>query len=182
MTNLPPSTKLPIEHLATCFNNVTNSYKFYWFLSILEHIKENQAPTIPIKHLLAAMVATVWYPTNYFRLSFGKQDRLSLIALFDKYPVSKGHALIISKQHVADYFELPDRLKTACWLMVDRVKLLLAQRFHPDGYNIGLNVGPAAGQTIPHLHIHLIPRYSGDVDDPTGGVRNVIPGKGNYLF
>jgi len=102
-------------------------------------------------------------------------------ALFDKYPVSPGHALIIPKQHIADYFQLPERIKTACWLMVDRVKMLLMQRFQPDGFNVGINVGNVAGQTIQHAHIHLIPRYRGDVEDPTGGVRNVIPGKGNYL-
>ncbi len=81
MTDLPFSTKLPIHHLAACFDNVTNSYKFYWFLAILEHIREHNSQVIPLKHLLAKMVASVWYPTNYFYLSFGKQDRLSLIAL-----------------------------------------------------------------------------------------------------
>jgi len=102
-------------------------------------------------------------------------------AILDKYPASKGHTLIIPKQHTADYFKLPNRAKTACWLMTDRVKTLLAQRFQPDGFNVGINIGHAAGQTIPHVHIHLIPRYAGDVDNPTGGVRNVIPGKGDYL-
>ena len=102
-------------------------------------------------------------------------------ALFDKYPVSDGHALVIPKQHIANYFDLPDRAKTACWLMVDRVKMLLTQQFKPDGFNVGINAGDAAGQTIPHVHIHLIPRYKGDVENPTGGVRNIIPKKGNYL-
>lgn len=102
-------------------------------------------------------------------------------AIFDKYPVSPGHALIIPKQHLADYFDLPDRAKTACWLMADRVKKLLAERFKPDGFNVGINIGQSAGQTVPHVHIHLIPRYKGDVEDPTGGVRHVIPDKGNYL-
>lgn len=101
-------------------------------------------------------------------------------ALLDKFPVSSGHALVIPKQHVADYFALPSRVKTACWMVVDRVKGLLDARYHPDGYNIGVNVGDAAGQTVPHVHIHVIPRYAGDVADPTGGVRNVVPGKGNY--
>jgi diadenosine tetraphosphate (Ap4A) HIT family hydrolase len=103
-------------------------------------------------------------------------------AIFDKYPVSDGHALIIPKQHLADYFSLPDRAKTACWLMVDRVKMLLLQRFKPDGFNVGINVGDAAGQTVSHVHIHLIPRYIGDVGNPTGGVRNVIPDRGNYYL
>ena len=81
MTSLPASSKLPIEHLATAFSNVTNSYKFCWFLSILEYITEHQIPIMPLNILLAKMIASVWYPINYFRLSFGKQDRLSQIAL-----------------------------------------------------------------------------------------------------
>lgn len=81
MVNLPQSNNLPIEYLAASFDNVTNSYKFYWFLAILEHIRENQSPTIIVNNLLARMVAGVWYPTNYFRLSFGKQDRLGQIAV-----------------------------------------------------------------------------------------------------
>lgn len=101
-------------------------------------------------------------------------------AIFDKYPVSPGHALVIPKRHVADYFDLSLHGKTACWLMVDRVKQLLAERFHPEGFNMGINVGAVAGQTVPHVHIHLIPRYPGDVENPTGGVRHVIPGKGDY--
>lgn len=79
MTDLPISNKLPIHHLSTCFNNVTNSYKFYWFLAILDSIAEQQV--IPIEALLANMIASVWYPTNYFKLSFGKQDRLGIISL-----------------------------------------------------------------------------------------------------
>jgi len=101
-------------------------------------------------------------------------------ALLDKYPVSPGHALVIPKQHTADYFALSTRAKTACWMVVDRVKWLLDERYHPDGYNIGVNVGGAAGQTVPHVHIHVIPRYAGDVENPTGGVRNAMPGKGDY--
>lgn len=101
-------------------------------------------------------------------------------ALLDKYPVSPGHALVIPKQHIADYFALPNKVKTACWMVVDRVKWLLDERYHPDGYNIGINVGNAAGQTVPHAHIHVIPRYAGDVDNPTGGIRNLIPGRGDY--
>lgn len=84
MTQFPYSKELPTECLAACFNDVTNSYKFYWFLSILEHIKKapkGEPLIIPIKNLLADMIASVWFPTNYFRLSFGKQDRLSQIAL-----------------------------------------------------------------------------------------------------
>jgi len=81
MVNLPDARNLPIEHLAASFDNTTNSYKFYWFLAILEHIREEQSPIIPINDLLARMVASIWYPTNYFRLSFGKQDQLGQIAI-----------------------------------------------------------------------------------------------------
>ncbi|HOC20141.1 MAG TPA: bifunctional class I SAM-dependent methyltransferase/HIT family protein [Anaerolineae bacterium] len=103
-------------------------------------------------------------------------------AIFDKFPVSPGHTLIIPKKHVADYFDLSTHTKTACWLIADRVKMLLTERLHPDGFNVGFNIGLAAGQTIPHVHIHVIPRYAGDVENPTGGVRHVIAGKGDYLY
>ncbi len=102
-------------------------------------------------------------------------------ALADKYPVTRGHTLVISRRHVADYFALDEASKRALWHLVDRVRDDLVERFHPDGFTIGVNVGAAAGQTIPHVHVHVIPRYAGDVENPTGGVRNVIPGKGDYL-
>ncbi|MBX3001282.1 MAG: HIT domain-containing protein [Caldilineaceae bacterium] len=108
-------------------------------------------------------------------------ESAAVYALLDKYPVSPGHALIIPKQHVSNYFELSDKVRTACWLMVARVQTILLQRFQPEGFNVGINVGAVAGQTVPHVHIHLIPRYLGDVPNPAGGVRNVIPDKGNYL-
>jgi diadenosine tetraphosphate (Ap4A) HIT family hydrolase len=108
-------------------------------------------------------------------------ESATVYALLDRYPVSPGHALIIPKQHMNSYFELSDRVRTACWLMVSRVQTILLQRFQPEGFNVGINVGAVAGQTIPHIHIHLIPRYPGDVPNPVGGVRNVIPDKGDYL-
>jgi diadenosine tetraphosphate (Ap4A) HIT family hydrolase len=102
-------------------------------------------------------------------------------ALSDKYPVTDGHTLVLPKRHVNNYFELSEREQTACQIMVNRVQSRLQDKHAPDGFNVGLNVGTDAGQTVPHAHIHVIPRYAGDVDDPTGGVRNVIPEKGNYL-
>lgn len=102
-------------------------------------------------------------------------------AILDRYPVSLGHTLVIPKEHVADYFDLSFKSKTSCLFVMDRVKWLLDQQYKPNGYNIGINIGQEAGQTIPHVHIHVIPRYQGDVVDPVGGVRTVIPGKGNYL-
>ena len=99
---------------------------------------------------------------------------------YDKFPVSKRHALVIPKRHCADYFDLTNDEQVSCWKMVTEVKEILSKRFYPDGFNIGINIGEAAGQTINHVHIHLIPRYKGDIDEPEGGVRGVIPEKRMY--
>ena len=101
-------------------------------------------------------------------------------ARWDKYPVTEGHLLIIPNRHVPDYFLVTAEEKTALWAMVDEGKRLLDERFKPDGYNVGVNVGTDAGQTVMHCHIHLIPRRSGDSAKPRGGVRGVIPGKADY--
>lgn len=100
--------------------------------------------------------------------------------VYDKYPVSSGHALIIPKRHCANYFELTPSEQMACWVMVNEIKQILDKKYHPDGFNIGINVNEAAGQTVPHVHIHLIPRFKGDVVEPEGGVRGVIPVKRLY--
>jgi diadenosine tetraphosphate (Ap4A) HIT family hydrolase len=102
-------------------------------------------------------------------------------SIYDRFPVSNGHALIIPKRHCSDYFELTIEEQTACWSMVNAVREILLQKYDPDGFNVGINVNEPAGQTIPHVHIHLIPRYIGDVNDPEGGVRGVIPQKRKYL-
>ena len=81
MVTLPVFSSLPVEYLSASFDNVTNSYKFYWFLAILDHVRNKQTRIIPVRQLTAHMVANVWYPTNYFRLSFGKQDRLGQITM-----------------------------------------------------------------------------------------------------
>jgi diadenosine tetraphosphate (Ap4A) HIT family hydrolase len=101
-------------------------------------------------------------------------------AIYDKYPVSEGHALILPKRHCADYFELSAKEQQACWLLANRVQSILQQQFQPDGFNVGINVHAAAGQTVFHAHIHVIPRYKGDVGNPRGGVRGVVPGRGSY--
>ena len=101
-------------------------------------------------------------------------------SMFDKYPVNKGHALIIPKKHCDNYFSLTFKEQSACMFMLNMVKQIVAKRYNPDGFNIGINIGETAGQTIPHVHIHLIPRYKGDVKEPRGGVRGVIPEKRNY--
>jgi diadenosine tetraphosphate (Ap4A) HIT family hydrolase/HKD family nuclease len=107
----------------------------------------------------------------------------SAFALFDSFPVNVGHALIVSRRQVRDWFEATADEQVDLITLVNEVKLILDERLRPkpDGYNVGFNAGEAAGQTVPHLHIHVIPRYKGDVADPRGGIRHVIPGKGNYL-
>ncbi|GAB6179034.1 HIT family protein [Desulfotomaculum defluvii] len=101
-------------------------------------------------------------------------------AIFDKYPVTNGHMLIIPKRHFANFFDVTDEEKQALFNLLDNCKDYLDSRYQPGGYNIGINVGEAAGQTVWHLHVHLIPRYKGDIDNPRGGVRGVIPEKRIY--
>ena len=100
--------------------------------------------------------------------------------IFDGFPVSEGHCLIVPKRVYSNYFDsTPDEMTGLHQLVVD-TKLFLDQKFKPDGYNIGINCGEHSGQTIPHVHIHLIPRYEGDMENPRGGVRGVIPSKQKY--
>lgn len=101
-------------------------------------------------------------------------------ARFDKFPVNPGHMLVITRRHITDFFASTKEERQAIDALLEEAKRLLDNRFNPDGYNIGINCGPAAGQTIMHLHIHLIPRYNGDMENPRGGVRGVIPGKQKY--
>lgn len=98
----------------------------------------------------------------------------------DSYAVSPGHTLVIPRRHVASFFELTSEEINACMALINEERKLLDEELEPDGYNIGVNIGPAAGQSIWHVHIHIIPRYRGDVENPQGGVRHVIPGKGHY--
>ena len=102
-------------------------------------------------------------------------------AIRDGFPVSPGHTLVIPKRLVPAWFEATREDQLAILELVDEVKVQLDAELRPDGYNVGFNAGVAAGQTVMHLHVHLIPRYSGDVADPRGGVRHLMPGKGNYL-
>ncbi len=107
-------------------------------------------------------------------------ESATVFAMFDKFPVSNGHALIISKKHCVDYFDLTFREQSACSFMLNVVKQIIVKKYNPDGFNVGINISEAAGQTVPHVHIHLIPRYNGDVKEPRGGVRGVIPDKQQY--
>ena len=102
------------------------------------------------------------------------------LAFFDGFPVSPGHALIIPRRHVASFFDLTEEERQDLLSLLDRVKGIGEEKYHPDGYNIGVNVGAAAGQSVFHVHMHLIPRYVGDVQNPKGGVRGVIPSKQKY--
>ncbi len=98
-------------------------------------------------------------------------------AMFDGYPKSKGHVLIIPKRHIANYFELPFKEQSACWLMANKVQEILSKKFSPDGFNVGMNVNKEAGQKMMHASIHVIPRYKGDTSGNKGGIRYVIPQK-----
>jgi superfamily II DNA or RNA helicase/diadenosine tetraphosphate (Ap4A) HIT family hydrolase len=104
-----------------------------------------------------------------------------ILCLWDGFPVSPGHALVVPRRHVATWFEVTPEEQASFLKGIDIARQEIEKRYKPDGFNIGINTGAAAGQTIPHLHVHLIPRYAGDVEDPRGGVRYVIPGKANYL-
>jgi superfamily II DNA or RNA helicase/diadenosine tetraphosphate (Ap4A) HIT family hydrolase len=105
----------------------------------------------------------------------------SAFVIADRFPVSPGHALVVPRRMIATWWEASDKERADMLALVDEVKRLLDAELRPDGYNVGFNAGEAAGQTVGHLHIHVIPRYRGDVADPRGGVRHAIPGRGNYL-
>lgn len=102
------------------------------------------------------------------------------LAFFDRFPVSVGHALVVPLVPVASLFELDAPVQAEIWDTVRQVREILDARFQPAGFNIGVNDGRAAGQTVPHAHVHVIPRYAGDVPDPRGGIRWVIPEKARY--
>ncbi len=98
----------------------------------------------------------------------------------DGFPVTQGHTLVIPNRHVTSLFELPDEEQAAVWKLVAQVRALLVAELRPDGFNVGLNDGTSAGQTVMHAHVHVIPRRCGDVADPRGGVRWVVPDKAAY--
>ena len=102
------------------------------------------------------------------------------LAFPDNYPISDGHTLVIPIRHIASVFDLPEEEQSALWALAGKVRAMLQEKLRPDGFNIGVNDGAAAGQTIGHAHIHIIPRRKGDVADPRGGVRWIIPDKAPY--
>ena len=102
------------------------------------------------------------------------------VAITDSNPLTKGHSLVVPRRHVASFFELTGEERLAIGELLDRLKASIDAKHGPDAYNIGINDGAAAGQTVMHLHVHLIPRYKGDADDPRGGVRWIFPRKADY--
>lgn len=102
------------------------------------------------------------------------------ITFLDGFPISPGHTLVIPKRHVASFFEVTEIERKELLLALDAAKQVLDHERSPDSYNIGINNGTAAGQTVPHLHIHLIPRFNGDCEDPRGGIRWIFPEKADY--
>jgi diadenosine tetraphosphate (Ap4A) HIT family hydrolase len=101
------------------------------------------------------------------------EDELAYVR-YDNNSLSKGHMLVVPRRHVADFFDMSAAEKSAILSLLDRAKVHVAHEFAPDGYNIGVNVGHAGGQARMHVHVHLIPRYTGDVADPRGGIRCVL--------
>ena len=103
-------------------------------------------------------------------------------ARLDGFPVSHGHILIIPKRHVKTFFELTEEEVKAMYSLLTEIKFYIDNIYKPDGYNIGFNIGEAAGQTVEHCHLHVIPRYEGDVENPKGGIRGVIPKNKEYII
>lgn len=101
-------------------------------------------------------------------------------AFWDANPVSIGHIIFMTKRHVKDFFETTKEEKNAIFELIDKAKSIIDEKYKPTGYNIGMNCGVSAGQTVMHVHVHFIPRYDGDVENPRGGVRGVIPEKKDY--
>jgi diadenosine tetraphosphate (Ap4A) HIT family hydrolase len=102
------------------------------------------------------------------------------VAFPDAFPLTPGHTLIVPRRHETDFFKLTEQEEQAIWRIMRVARKELEARFAPHGYNLGVNVGAPAGQTVDHVHIHLIPRYIGDVDEPRGGIRWIIPAKAPY--
>lgn len=102
------------------------------------------------------------------------------VAFLDGFPITQGHTLVIPKRHVASLYDLSEDEQAAVWRLVIQVRAKLVSEIQPDGFNVGLNDGTAAGQTVMHTHVHIIPRWKGDTADPRGGVRLIFPDKARY--
>ena len=102
------------------------------------------------------------------------------VAFADAFPLTRGHTLIVPRRHEPDFLALSGDEHAAIWRLVAQVRAIVDRQHRPQGYNLGVNVGEAAGQTVGHAHLHVIPRYVGDVDEPRGGIRWIIPDKAKY--
>jgi len=102
------------------------------------------------------------------------------LAYFDGFPVNKGHVLIITKRHAETFFDITKEEQDAMFELARKIKIYLDEEYKPDGYNIGFNCGVVAGKSVMHVHMHIIPRYKGDIENPRGGIRAVIPAKKDY--
>lgn len=107
-------------------------------------------------------------------------ENKNFFSIYDDNPVSRGHVLIVPKKHLESFFDLSSEQIRELYDFIKETKNIIQKKYNPDGYNIGVNDGEAAGRTIHHLHIHLIPRYLGDIKNPRGGIRNIFPEKGDY--
>lgn len=116
------------------------------------------------------------------RLASGEMQTpgLSVVAIPDSFPVNPGHTLVVPRRHLVDLFDLPGEELADVWRLVAEVKASLQRERKVDAFNVGVNVGSAAGQTVDHAHVHVIPRFRGDVPDPRGGVRWVVPARAAY--
>jgi diadenosine tetraphosphate (Ap4A) HIT family hydrolase len=97
-------------------------------------------------------------------------ENRDVYSMSDLFPVTKGHTLIIPRRHCANYFDLAPEEQVSCWKMVNEVKVVLSEKYNPDGFNVCININEAAGQSVFHVHIHVIPRYKGEIINPIGGV------------
>ena len=105
----------------------------------------------------------------------------NFIVRFDKFPISKGHCEIFPKEHIDSFFDLSDELLLSFFSLFKEAKEIISKKYNPNSYNIGINEGEVAGRSVPHLHVHLIPRYKGDVENPRGGIRNILSDKADYF-
>jgi len=132
--------------------------------------------------MMQGMTETSFKPCAFCTLPVVRviEENATAMVIRDGYPVSPGHTLLIPKRHTGSFFDLSEQERSDLLSLLDYAKRALDEELHPQGYNIGINDGAAAGQTVPHVHLHLIPRFEGDLPDPRGGVRWVIPDKAKY--
>jgi diadenosine tetraphosphate (Ap4A) HIT family hydrolase len=152
--------------------------------------------TLPFKSIFKNENTEIYEYQHYNFLNAGKEktspffkeseirdlitESATAFAIYDKFPVSKGHALIIPKKLISNFFDLSNHIQTGCLLVLNRTKDILEKKFSAAGFNVGINVGEDAGQTVFHSHIHIIPRYKGDVKNPRGGIRKIINVRDDY--